>query len=89
MEIVAGLKDGDTVYKEVQESTAASGLMGLFSNLGGMGGQQQGGMPNMGNMPQGGFSNRQNRQNGGFGGGGSMPNFGGGGGMPSFGGGMR
>lgn len=72
VEITAGLKEGDEVYK-VAEVTASAG--GLFGSLASLMGGQQGGMGGMGGMPGGGMPD--------FGGG--MPDFGGGG-MPSFGG---
>lgn len=77
VEITAGLKDGDEVYKV---STAAASSGGLFSSLGSLMGGGGGGMPaggGGGNMPD-------------FGGGGDMPSFGGGGGggMPGGGGGF-
>ena len=87
VQITAGLNVGDTVYKEVQENvSAASGLMSLFSSMGGgmqqQTGMQQGGMPggfDGGNMPD--FGSRPGGSGGGFGGGGGMPG-GFGGGMP-------
>ena len=65
--ITSGLKEGDTVYKVAEtETSAASGLMSIFSSLGG-GMSTPGGM----SMPSGGGSNRQNFGvgSGGFGGG--------------------
>ena len=76
LEILSGLKDGDTVYKEVDER--ANGAAALFSMFNGMGGgsqfnsrtqQNNDNRQNFGN--QGGF----NRNTGGFGGG--MSNMGG------------
>ena len=70
VEITAGLKEGDEVYKVAEVTASAGGLFGSLASM--MGGQQggMGGMPDFGGgMPD-------------FGGG--MPDFGGG--MPSFGG---
>jgi len=72
VEITAGLKAGDTVYKEVQENTsAARGLMAMFSSMG-----SQSAQPGQSNRQNNSWqnNNRQNysRQNNSFGGGG-MP----------------
>ena len=89
VQITAGLNVGDTVYKEVQENvSAASGLMSLFSSMGGgmqqQTGMQQGGMPGGfggGNMPD--FGSRPGGSGGSFGGGmGGGMGGGFGGGMP-------
>ena len=74
VEIKAGLKNGDEVYKVAKTQTDAGGLFSSLTSL--MGGGQQGGMQNFGGGSMPSF------------GGGSMPDFGGGG-MPSFGGGSR
>ena len=73
--ILSGLKDGDTVYKQVEtKASSAGGLMGIFSSLGGGmqmpgGGMDFGGGGGMdfGNMPSG-FGGGGSGGGGGFGG---------------------
>lgn len=80
VEITAGLKEGDEVYK-VSTATASSGLFNMASMFQNMGGQQQGGQQQGGQMPGGNSQNsnwNNNRNNNNFGGG-SRGNFGGGG----------
>lgn len=61
--ILSGLNDGDVVYKAAETKTsAASGIMSLFSNLTG------GDMPSGGGNFGGGSSDRGNRNSGGSGG---------------------
>lgn len=72
VEITSGLKDGDAVYKEVDEkANAMSSMFAMFSNMGsqqGSGGTQQGGYSRQNMSNQGGY-NRQNFGNGGMPGG--------------------
>lgn len=68
VQITAGLKEGDAVYKEVQESTGRGGLFGNLGSLFGSGMQQGGNTNNRNNNnfnPQ--PRNNMNNRNGGFG----------------------
>lgn len=79
VEIVSGLKDGDTVYVEAQEEESAGGIMSLFSGL----------QRNQFNQERGnrGNWNRNGNNNNGNSAGGGMPDMpSGGGGMPGGGG---
>lgn len=84
VEITAGLKEGDVVYKEVQESASSGGLFGsltsVMENRMQQFGGDSGGMPDMSNMGGGSGGGGGGRSN--FGGGGNMGGGFGGGGMP-------
>ena len=75
VQITAGLKEGDVVYKEVQEKNSTSGMFAMFSNMGNM---QQQNTSTRQSTNQGNWNNNRNYGGGMPGGmGGGMP-----GGMP-------